>query len=381
MNRTLLVVASLARSLITFRGDLLTDLVKLGWRVHAVAPDLDRATRRELEVMGVDSSAIRLDRSGTNVVKDTVTLLDLMSILWRVRPDVVLAYTMKPVLYSSLAARTRHDTAVVSLVTGLGSLFMGSLGSSGFRSSLRDTLFRVALRSNRWVVFQNPDDRARFENMGIVEGSRTRQVAGSGVNLERFPMRSLPSETGRFLMIARLLSDKGVREYARAAEILRRRGIEAQFDLVGPVEDHPRAVPRKEVEEWVDSGILRWYGAVDDVRPYLAECSVYVLPSYREGTPRSVLEAMATGRPVITTDAPGCRETVVEGVNGHLVRVGDAEALADAMATFVGAKDKLARMGEASRRLAGERFDVRAVNAELIAILDSATTGKARGES
>lgn len=369
----LVVVASYAPSLLNFRGDLLSMLVEREWRVTALAPDVEARVADELRARGVDVVEWSLERSGTNPLRDAGSLLALARVLRRTRPDVVLAYTMKPVLYASLATRVLRDPAMVSLVTGLGSLFVGDVEGDGFRRRAVDGLFRFALARNHRVVFQNPDDRRLFVDRGLVDADRTAQVAGSGVHLDRFAEQPLPGDGPvRFLMIARLLVDKGVREFAEAAARVRDAGVEARFDLVGPLESHPRAVDEADVRGWVEDGTLAWHGGVDDVRPFLRACSVYVLPSYREGTPRSVLEAMATGRAVITTDAPGCRETVVPGVNGRLVPVADARALATAMIDVAADRGAIASMGTESRRLVRERFDVAVVNRALGEILEGA---------
>jgi len=368
-NRRLVVFSSYAPSLVNFRGDLLRDLAADGWEVLACAPGHDEVLVRRIEEFGVRYQSVALDRSGLNPVRDVRTLVQLGGLLRRIRPAAVFAYTIKPVIYGSLAARFCGVPAIVSMITGLGSMFV----SEGVLTRLVRPgvlqLYRVALAANRRVVFQNPDDRDLFLKFGLVNESQIEMVAGSGVNLARFAVAPPPGGTVRFLLIARLLIDKGVRELVGALRILTARGYKFACDLVGPIENHPRGIPEAEVVGWQREGLLVWHGGVDDVRPFLRDCSVYVLPSYREGTPRSVLEAMATGRPVITTDAPGCRETVVDGESGFLVPVADVSALADAMARTLDDADLRRRMGSAARRRAETIFDVREVNQRLVSIL------------
>jgi glycosyltransferase involved in cell wall biosynthesis len=232
-------------------------------------------------------------------------------------------------------------------------------------------LYRRALQGADVVLFQNRDDEEVFRKRGLVRPDQdVRLVAGSGVNLERYGARPLPSGPRRFLMIARLLVDKGVREYVDAAALLRAARPDVSCELIGPLEEHPAAVSAQQIEQAVKSGAVVYHGAIRDVRPYLAAAHVYVLPSYREGTPRTVLEAMATGRPIITTDAPGCRETVIPGRNGALVAVADSDALFREMLRFADIDDaELHRMASASREIAEAKFDVHKVNAAVIAAL------------
>ena len=216
------------------------------------------------------------------------------------------------------------------------------------------------------MFFQNPDDEALFREFQLLpETVPSTVVNGSGVDVAEYSVAPLPDKPC-FLLIARLLGDKGVREYAQAAQLVKAVYPEAVFRLVGWIDDNPDAITQRELDQWVGSGLLEFLGRLDDVRPAISDCSVYVLPSYREGTPRTVLEAMAMGRAVITTDAPGCRETVVDGDNGFLVPVKDVNALADAMIKMVATSGLAASMGERSRRIAEEKYDVHKVNAAML---------------
>ena len=216
------------------------------------------------------------------------------------------------------------------------------------------------------MFFQNPDDETLFRKFRLLpETVPSFVVNGSGVDVAEYSVAPLPDKPC-FLLIARLLGDKGLREYAQAAQLVKSVYPEAVFRLVGWIDDNPDAITQRELDQWVDSGLLEFLGRLDDVRPAISGCSVYVLPSYREGTPRTVLEAMAMGRAVITTDAPGCRETVVDGDNGFLVPVKDINALADAMIKMVDTPGLAASMGERSRRIAEEKYDVHKVNAAML---------------
>lgn len=366
----IMVIGSHPESLIRFRGDLLQQMVACGHEVHAACPDFDSdvTTRGILDGMGVITWTIPLSRTGLNPLRDAWTLVALLRLMERVRPAHVLAYTIKPVIYGMLAAGLRRVPGRAALITGLGYAFTeAGSGRRGLLRVLLQSLYRLALRTARVVIFQNPDDRRLFEEMKLVEAGRCRQVNGSGINLERFFPAGFPDpkQGVQFLLIARLLRDKGIREYVAAARRLRARHPDCRFHLVGWIDSNPAAFKADEVEEWTREGIVQYHGRLEDVRPILAQAHVYVLPSYREGTPRTVLEAMAMGRPVVTTDAPGCRETVVEGENGFLVPVKAVEELATAMERFIVNPALIASMGKASRLLAVTRFDVQAVNAAL----------------
>jgi len=233
-------------------------------------------------------------------------------------------------------------------------------------------LYRRAMRDATSVFFQNNDDHAEFAHRGLLPPElEVRMSAGSGVDLEAFAEspRPAPAQPPVFLMVARLLGDKGVREFAEAARIVREHRSDCRFRLAGWIDANPAAIAREELDAWIREGVLEYAGRLDDVRPELAACSVFVLPSYREGTPKSTLEALATGRAVITTDAPGCRETVERGVNGVLVPPRDAKALAEACLRFAPDAALRQRMGAASRALAERRFDARIVNAAIIGAL------------
>jgi len=370
--RRILVVGSLAESLVNFRGDLLRELKERGWDVIAAAPPGPSWVDEALARWQVRRVVLPLRRTGTNPLHDVALLRALRRQLRDEQPQALLAYTAKPVIYGLLAAGAAGVPRKVALITGLGFTFLQA--RSAVQAALQRIvrwLYQRALRRADVVLFQNRDDEQSFRALGLLRaGQDVRFVAGSGVNLDRYAKQPLPLGPRRFLLIARLLLDKGVREYVEAAARLHAEQPEVICELVGPLEEHPAAVPGKEVEQAVRSGAVVWHGSVRDVRPYLAAAHVYVLPSYREGMPRTVLEALAVGRPVITTDAPGCRETVVPERNGVLVPVADSDALYLAMLRFARMPEaELARMAEASREIAEGEFDVRKVNAAIIAAL------------
>ncbi len=366
-----LVIGSLAESLINFRGDLIQELRRAGCEVVAAAPAGPAWVDERLAEWGVRRIVLPMNRTGTAILADLRLLKTLHHVCRTERPDCVLAYTIKPVVYGALAARLAGVRRIAVLVTGLGFTFMPAQGLKNRAvQAVGRLLYRAGLRSAHIALFQNPDDEAEFRASGLLgRGLEVRRVAGSGVNLERFPCAPLPAEPVRFLLIARLLKDKGVREYLDAARRVRSQRPGVEFHLVGPHDTNPSAISREEIERSMADGSIRYHGPTDDVRPYLRDCHVYVLPSYREGTPRSVLEALAVGRPVITTDAPGCRETIrTSGPrNGVLVPVADADALTARMLEFSTLpRTDLEAMAASSREFAVSKYDVRRVNADLL---------------
>ena len=368
-RKRFLLIASFPDSLIKFRGPLIDALLEAWKQVHIAVPGV--APRGDIALAlahkGVQVHDIPLQRTGLNPIRDLGLVLSLIVLMWRLRPRYVLSYTIKPVVYGSLAACFTGVEYRFALVTGLGYAFTGT--ASGKRAMLRlliQRLYRFALMRTHRVFFQNPDDEALFRELRLLPKSVPSSIVnGSGVDVAEYSVTPLP-EKPCFLLIARLLGDKGVREYAEAAQRVKAEHPEAVFRLVGWIDENPDAVTRQELDQWVDSGLFEFLGKLDDVRPAISDCTVYVLPSYREGTPRTVLEAMAMGRAVITTDAPGCRETVVDGDNGFLVPVKDVDALAVAMMTLIDSPELAARMGQMSRAIAESKYDVHKVNVSML---------------
>ncbi len=345
-----------------------------GYEVHVAAPGLlhDAVTQVWLAEQGVFCHEIPLSRAGLSPLGDLRLILELIRLMRWIGPDVFIGYTVKPVVWGLIGAQLALVPQRVALITGLGYAF--TEGPDGFRfivGMLVRGLYQAALRCSTLIFFQNPDDRFDFQCLNLIpQGVPVRLVSGSGVDLDRFPMQPLPSGPICFLLIARLLTDKGIREYVEAARLVRQNWSKTEFHLVGGTDPNPTSISEAEVRAWHAAGDVNWHGQLEDVRPILAQTSVYVLPSYREGTPRTVLEAMATGRPIITTDAPGCRETVIDGVNGFLVPPRDAEALAAAMLRFIEqSRAETLRMAQASLCLARARFDVHKVNAQMLSAM------------
>lgn len=370
-KRRFLLISGTSYSLVNFRGPLVQALINGGLEVHTAAPGLleDTKTRQQLEAWGAITHDCPMQRTGLNPLKDMLTLQSLYRLMRNIRPDMVLGYTIKPVVYGMLAAWLAKVPQRYALITGLGYAFAGQ--ASGKRAlvfQIVRRLYAAALSKADKVFFQNPDDEALFREFGILRKEVPSQVLnGSGVDMAHFTVAPLPPGPPRFLLIARLLGDKGVRQYANAARRIKQQHPEMVFQLAGDIDSNPDTITREELDAWVKEGVIQHLGWLDDVRPAIVDCSVYVLPSYyREGTPRSVLEAMSMGRAVITTDAPGCRETVIDGDNGYLIPVRDVDALVKAMQHFIDSPLRVQTMGQRSFEIAKDRYDVHKVNAVML---------------
>ena len=369
-----LLVGGLSRSLVPFRGSLLESLVASGWGVHAAANALDEdpETLAGLAALKVTPHTLPIDRTGLNVVADLMTLRAMVRLFRRIRPQAMLAYTIKPVVWGMIAGWMAGVPRRYALITGLGYAFTGEAkGKRRVIRAIARNLYRVALSRSHAIFFQNPDDAALFAEFDLLPaGVPVMIVNGSGVDLRHYQPQPLPQQPLRFLLIARLLGDKGIREYATAAAIIRGKHPDVEFHLVGGTDPNPNAISLDELSDWQNDGNIIYHGEQADVRPHIANCHVYVLPSYREGTPRTVLEAMAMGRPIVTTDAPGCRETVVHGENGFLVPVRDPDSLAAVMKRFIDSPDLIQTMGSKSLKIVRSKYDVNKVSASMLASLE-----------
>jgi len=369
---TVALIVPYAPAVPLFRRPLLKELAGRGFTSLVYAPDWTEALEKALEQeRGVRALHYPLKRTSISPLADLKTLLSLAVSLAHSQPHLVLTFQPKPNIYGILAAALARVPLRAAVVEGLGFAFTpgeDTLKKRLVRAVLK-VLYRLSFAFAHKVFFLNPDDLKEFVSQGLVRPEKAVLLGGIGVPLEEWPPAPPHLEPLTFTLIARLLKEKGVREFAEAARRVKAKHPEARFLLIGPLDTNPGAIPEEEVRSWVGEGVLEWIPWTDDVRPYLRQTSVYVLPSYREGVPRSTQEALAMARPVITTDAPGCRETVVDGVNGFLVPPRDPEALAEAMERFIQDPSLVERMGWESRKLAEERFDAYKINARLLSEL------------
>ena len=367
-----LLTCSDANSLRNFRGRLIQSMRAQGHEVIAVAPSFPPAIASWCDDLGLVKERTSLDNQSLNPIKDVGVVGELYRIIRKHRPGVVMGYTHKPALYTAFAAKLARVPRVTMMVTGIGFGFEPGPGMTRkIIPAITRSLFRVGCAASDTVIFHNRDNRDFFLREKLLRGSsKAVVVGGSGVDLSHFtpqPLDLAPPEALTFLLIARIVRYKGILEYARAARALRARYPEGKFLLAGYHDSNPLAYSDDEwrfIQEQVE-----YLGHSDDVRSLYRQAHVYVLPSYGEGMPRTVLEAMASARPIVTTDTYGCRDTVEEGVNGHLVPIRRWEPLAAAMDKFLSGASPVEKMGEASLARARALFDVEAVNREMLAAL------------
>lgn len=369
LRQKVMIVGALPESLTNFRGELIKSLSEKSY-VIAMASEYNENVVSSLKKWGVSFTAFPVQRNGINPLVDYKTWKTLRRKFKQNQPNIILAYTIKPIIWGGLASKVLPDTRFYALVTGLGYAFQGGGLVRNMLVKLVTFLYRSALQKADMVIFQNPDNMNLFVTKGIIPKEKGVLVNGSGVNTEHFPFLPLPaSNPAIFLTIGRLLSEKGFREYYEAAGIVKQKYPEVIFQILGPEDPSPDGISLTEIVKWQESKTIEYLGSSNNVQPYLQNCHIYVLASYHEGMPRTVLEALSTGRPILTTDVPGCRETVTTGRNGYLVPKANATALAERMIWFVENSDQWERMGKCSRDFAEEKYDVHKVNDKLIEIM------------
>jgi glycosyltransferase involved in cell wall biosynthesis len=356
-----LVLSSHTPSLFWFRLDMMKEMIHNGHDVYAVGNESEEIWGRRFIEIGIHYKSIRVSRNGINPVNDLKTFRDLTKTIKEIRPDLVFAYHAKTVIYGSIASNMLGFHEFYSLIAGLGSVFIGKSMKTRLVRSVMKLEYRVACGLSRKVLFHNHDDRDYFVHDHLVKMQKTAIVNGSGVNLEEFIPADYPKRT-TFLFIGRLIKDKGLIEYLKACEKIREKYPQVRCLVVGPFDSNPSSITQTQLDPYIQSGAIEFFGEQEDIRPFIAQSSVFVLPSYREGTPKTIIEAMAMGRPIVTTDAPGCRETVLDGVNGYLVNVQDDTDLFDKMRLFIENPDIVQKMGQKSIEIAKMKYDVRKVN-------------------
>lgn len=359
----IMLIVPYAKYYLNFYWDLIESLVQDGHRVTAVAPDT--GAESALAAIGVRFIQAPIKNTGLNPCYDIRSVFYLTRILRNERPDIICCYSIKPILYGSLAARITRSKRLYATVTGLGYLFTGRTWKQRLLLPFVTSFYRFAFQQCEGAFFENPDDMRLFKQLGLIKRDNTTIINGSGVNLDKFSMTATrpiqPRVPLTFILIARMIKDKGIYEYVEAARILKAKYPDVHVCLLGPFDSNPSSINKSQITKWMEEGVVSYLGEAVDVRPYLRNSNIFVLPSYREGTPKSTLEAMAMGLPIITTDVPGCRETVIQGFNGLIVPVKNGGALAAAMERFILNPQMAEVMGANSRELAASKYDVRKV--------------------
>lgn len=371
-KKRILLIASYDGSLIRFRGDFIKSLIANGFEVFAAAPSFTEKYSQLIRDMRATPIEFHLQRTGLNPLKDFKSIHEIKSIIKDNKIDLVFPYTVKPVIYGSMAANI-CKVPVISLITGLGYAFTGLSSKARLLQRFNETLYKLSIRKNKIIVFQNNDDYQLFLDRKVI--SKNQEVAfvsGSGVNLDQFSFKEKnASDKVSFLLVARLIKEKGIALYMEAAKILKAKYPKAEFHLIGSTETSPSAISEDEINHLHKEGIIVFHGKQSNINEHLNNRDVFVLPSYyREGLPRTTLEACACGNPIITTDSVGCREAVKEGVNGFLIEPQNLDALVEPMEYFITKPEKIKEMGINSRKYAEERFDVDLINKDLIDLIN-----------
>lgn len=349
-----------------FREDMLRDFAGRVDDVVVLGNETDEKWIPYFEELGVRYRTYPVSRNGLNPISDVKTYRALKRIIAEECPDKVLTNFVKANVYGCIAAHNRGIKDIYVMMGGLGSVFHGDDRKSRLARLFVTAEYRASLKHSKKIFFQNDEDSKLLCDLGTVKSEQVVRIYGSGVNTEHFKQEPLPEQMS-FVFIGRLVRGKGVLDYLDAARIVKREYPDVRFDLVGPYDTNPSGLKPEDIEPYIEDGTVVYHGEQKDVRPYLKNASCFVLPSYYgEGTPKSALEALATGRPLIVADAVGCREVVEDGVNGFLVPPRDAGEIAHAMVKLIEESGLIKRLGKASRHMAMEVFDVRRVNESIL---------------
>ncbi len=350
------------RTAYNFRGDLVKKIIAAGYEVIITGPNRDNFDK--VEELGAKFVEIPMNKNGVNPLKDFAYMNALRKLFKKEKPDVILGYTSKPVIYGSLAGKLAGVPHKVAMVTGAGYAFTAKTKKAKIIKLIMSILYKIGFICADTVIFQNSDDKQEFIKERLVKENKSYIVNGSGVNMEKFATEPYPEKI-TFFMLSRVMYSKGIREYLEACKIVKEKHPEVRCMLLGACEGIQDSLSQSDLDTYIENGIIEHFGETDNVADYYKQCSVYVLPSYREGTPRTVLEAMSMGRPIITTDAPGCRETVIDGKTGFLVPTHNGQAVAEKMIEFIKNPELIETMGKASLEYCKNKFDVKKVNEDM----------------
>ena len=367
MSKKFLIISPQTKNIINFRLDLMKDIIKKGYEVVAIIPEDE--SREVFKKNNIKTRILEMDKNSTSITKNISYYKELKKIIKEEKPDKVFSYTIKPVIFGSIAAHKAGVKDIYSLVCGLGYVYSEDDAKHKVLQAICDKAYKYALRFNKKVIFQNQDDIDDFIKRKNIKKDKCELVNGSGVNLEKFKRNKLPKEIS-FLMVSRILKGKGVMEYFEAAKIVKEKHPEAKFTYVGQLDEGQSAIKYEDLKPYIDNKIVEYVPYTTHVEKYYEKCSIFVLPSYyREGIPRTLIEATATGRPIVTTDTPGCRETITNKKNGLLVEPRSVNDLAEKMEWLIKNKQKLQRMGDESYKKCKKRFTIERINEDMMKIM------------
>jgi len=352
--------------LYNFRLSLAKELRSHGHEVILLSPPGDFQER--LQTNGFQWIPFPLSRQGVNPFSELQTIWRLVQLYRTIKPDVVHHFTIKPVIYGSLAAHFLRVPGIINSITGLGHLFIDPALLTRLLRGLAKMLYRISLRRTQ-IIFENPEDRDIFIQNKLLQPGQAHLILGTGVDVDKFHPTSKNNAIPLVLFSSRLLATKGLIEFIEAARILNQKGIKARFAVAGtPDPGNPASIPQGQLDAWKQEALVEWWGWQDDMPSALAKTDIFCLPSYREGVPNALLEACASSLPIVTTDVPGCRDVVKHEVNGLLVPVQNAIVLADALETLILNPEMRQKMGQVGRELAVNLFSQTKVNKETLAV-------------
>jgi glycosyltransferase involved in cell wall biosynthesis len=356
---TIVIIYNATHHVLLFKAELVKSIKKNGYRVVVLA-SVDNYSEKLKEIVD-EFHEIKLDSSGVNPIKDTYLIFQIYSICKSIKPTAILNFTIKPVIYGTLASRLLGGVPVINTITGLGTAFI----SSGFANKVAKFLYKFTFKYSHLVFFQNPDDQQFFRQLKIISKNNTKLISGSGVDLVKFkPVENKKRDDIKILFIGRIIADKGIYELIESAQIIKKEYSNVTFILMGMLGvKNNTSISKNEIDKWINDGLIEFIPFQDDIRRFLGDSDVVVLPSYREGTPKTLIEAASMAKPLIATDVPGCREVVKNDVNGFLCEVKNPVSLADAIRRYIELDDSSKiKMGLKSRKLAEEKFDIIKVN-------------------
>lgn len=368
-------ITTVASSIYGFRQPLIAELKKQGHQIYAFVSEYTEDELDKIQAMGVIPITYQLNRGGLNPFSDILSTYKLIKKLKEIEPDLVFSYFSKPVIFGTLAAKMARVPKIFAMLEGLGYTFTDQPQGLSLKTKIirkiQVILYRLSLPLADKVIFLNPDDPRDLLEKHQIKVKKVEVLGGIGLNLSDYPYQPVSrTENIRFLFIGRLLKEKGIHEFIAAAKIVKAQYPNTIFTVLGAIDNmNLGALSQTELDSYIQSGLIEYPGQVSNVSEWIANSHIFVLPSYREGVPRSTQEAMAIGRAIITSDVPGCRETVVDGVNGFLVPAWNSKKLADKMITFIENPHQINQMGNESYRIAQEKFDVNKVNQRLLKIL------------
>lgn len=372
----IIIIGTVSSYLYSFRKDLITSLIKQGHTVYTFITDNEEKSLDNIRRLGALPIVYKLSRGGLNPITDISNTFSLYKKIKSINPDVVISYSAKPVIFGSLAAKAAKTKKVIGMIEGLGYAFTDQPRGLTYKTKIikqvQILLYKASLPIIDSLIFLNPDDPKDLLLLNNIKVKDFHILGAIGLNLNEYPRMPLPSNIKNkiFLFIGRLLKEKGIYEYIQAAKIVKQSYPDTKFVVLGSIdESNLGALSQDELSMLIADGIIDYPGQVDNVVDWIANSDVFVLPSYREGVPRSTQEAMAIGRAVITTDVPGCRETVINGVNGFIVEKWNPEALAEKMIYFIENPEQIVIMGNESYKIAQENFDANKVNQRLLKMI------------